>query len=112
MTQNSKNPYGLYIAHKEIGNLAKGKVQDLEKLSELNIDSAKAKNYAIVVISDESYFDSITLQNFNNIVKNGGIVLISDYQDNTLDTIYTNNIPPTADFELTTNDTFNIHKKS
>ena len=111
LTQNSKNPYGLYIAHKEIGNLSKGKVQDLEKLSELNIDPAKAKNYAIVVISDESYFDSITLQNFNNIVKNGGIVLISDYQDNTLDTIYTNNIPPTADFELTTNETFNIQKK-
>ncbi len=55
--QNSKDPYGLFIMHEELGNLSNGKMKDLEKLSELKIDPKKAKDYAVVVLGSEIYFD-------------------------------------------------------
>ncbi len=111
LEQNSKSPYGLYVAHEEFGNLANGKIQDLDKLSELNIDATKAKNYAVVVLSDISHFDDETKANFKNLVKNGGIVMIADYQDNTDDTIYTNTINIENNFELKISENFAISKK-
>jgi len=88
LSQNSKDPYGLYIVHKEIGNLSKGKIKDLEKISELNIDKTKASDYALVIIGKEVFLDSISKKYISNLVKNGGIVFISDYQDNTDDTCF------------------------
>jgi len=80
--QNSKDPYGLYVMHEELGNLSKSKVQDLEKLSELKIDPKKAKDYAVVVIGSEIYFDTVTKNLLSGIARNGGIVMIADYYDN------------------------------
>ena len=111
LNQNSKDPYGLYIAHEEIGNLSKAKIQDLEKLSEIRVNPSKASKYAVIVLSDETYFSEETKKDFDDLVKNGGIVMIADYQDNTADTIYTNTLTLEDDFELTTNETFKINKK-
>ena len=135
LNQNSKDPYGLYIAHEEIGNLANGKIQDLEKISELKIDSIKAKNYAVVVLGDEIYFDSVTKKHLTKFAKNGGIVVMADYYDNLgddtnsaneafdADTIatdstvineemlYNKTLIIKNDFELTSNKSFKIKKK-
>ena len=134
LNQNSKDPYGLYIAHEEIGNLANGKLQDLEKISELKIDSTKAKNYAVVVLGGEIYFDSVTKKHLTKFAKNGGIVVMADYYDNLGDDtnsanealindtisqdstaneeniLYTNSLILNQDFELTTNKSFKINK--
>lgn len=80
--QNSKDPYGLFVMHEELGNLSKGKIQDLEKLSELKIDPKKAKDYAVVVIGSEIYFDTVAKNLLSNIARNGGIVMVADYYDN------------------------------
>lgn len=69
LVQNSKDPYGLYVMHEEIGNLSKGKVHDLEKLSELKIDPKKAKDYAVVVIGSEVYFDTVAKNLLSNIAE-------------------------------------------
>jgi hypothetical protein len=132
--QNSKDPYGLYIAHQELGNLSNGKIIDLDNLSQLKIDPAKAKDYAVVVIGDEIYFDTIAKNLLVKLVKNGGTLFIADYYDNLgddtkepfaidtvttdsldLDTIddmlSTSEIDIMNDFELTTNQRFKIKKK-
>lgn len=111
LDQNSKDPYGLYIVHKEIGNLSKGKIKDLEKISELNIDKNKASDYALVIIGKEVFLDSISKKYISNLVKNGGIVFISDYQDNTDDTIYTSYKDIKGNFELSLKDKYLISNK-
>ncbi|MFV0180432.1 hypothetical protein OBK28_12785 [Empedobacter falsenii] len=135
LVQNSKDPYGLYVMHKEIGNLSKGKVHDLEKLSELKIDSKKAKDYAVVVIGSEVYFDTVAKNLLSNIARNGGIVFIADYYDNfgddtnglddaiVFDTVYADSTVIEEDllynktqiikndFKLKTDKTFKIKKK-
>lgn len=111
LSQNSKDPYGLYITHKEIGNLSKGKIKDLEKISELNIDKTKASDYALVIIGKEVFLDSISKKYISNLVKNGGIVFISDYQDNTDDTIYTAYKDIKGNFELSLKDKYLISNK-
>jgi len=111
LSQNSKDPYGLYIVHKEIGNLSKGKIKDLEKISELNIDKTKASDYALVIIGKEVFLDSISKKYISNLVKNGGIVFISDYQDNTDDTIYTSYKDIKGNFELSLKDKYLISNK-
>ena len=80
--QNSKDPYGLFIMHEELGNLSNGKTKDLEKLSELKIDPKKAKDYAVVVLGSEIYFDTVSKNLLSKIVKNGGVVMVADYYDN------------------------------
>ena len=111
LSQKSKDPYGLYIMYKEIGNLSNGKVKELDKISELEISPSEAKNYAVVVLSEHVYFDSITKNHFKTLVQNGGLVLISDYEDNSDDTIYTNTINLDVDFTLSTNEYFKIKNK-
>lgn len=111
LDQTSKDPYGLYIAHKEIGNLSKGKIKELEKISELNIDKTNASDYALVIIGKEVFLDSISKKYISDLVKNGGIVFISDYQDNTDDTIYTAYKDIKGNFELSLKDKYLISNK-
>ena len=137
--QNSKDPYGLFIMHEELGNLSNGKMKDLEKLSELKIDPKKAKDYAVVVLGSEIYFDTVSKNLLSKIVKNGGVVMVADYHDNfgddsngkediyeetySTDTItadstvveenmlYNQTININDNFELRTNKSFKIKKK-
>lgn len=133
--QNSKDPYGLFIFHEELGHLSNGKLQDLEKLSELKIDPKKAKDYAVVVLGSEVYFDTVSKNLLSNIARNGGIVMVADYYDNfgddsngyeesfEADTITTDSTIIKEDllynktqiikndFELKTDKTFKIKKK-
>ncbi|MFV0143560.1 hypothetical protein [Empedobacter falsenii] len=132
--QNSKDPYGLFIMHEELGKLSNGKMKDLEKLSELKIDPKKAKDYAVVVLGSEIYFDTVSKNLLSKIAENGGIVMIADYYDNfgddtngldeisldetTIDStevddniLYNQTININDHFELRTNKLFKIKKK-
>ncbi len=137
--QNSKDPYGLFIMHEELGKLSNGKMKDLEKLSELKIDPKKAKDYAVVVLGSEIYFDTVSKNLLSKIAENGGIVMVADYYDNfgdntngkedvyeetystdtpTTDSteseenmLYNQTININDNFELRTNKSFKIKKK-
>ncbi|WP_413533017.1 hypothetical protein [Empedobacter brevis] len=133
--QNSKDPYGLYIMHEELANLSNGKMKDLEKLSELKIDPKKAKDYAVVVLGSEIYFDTVSKNLLSKIARNGGIVMVADYNDNFGDdtngyeedsftdtieedsseidenTLYNKTLKINDDFELRTDKLFKIKKK-
>lgn len=131
LLQEDTNPYGLHIAHKEIGNLAGGKMKEVEKLSELNIEPKNAKNYVVVVIGSDVYFDSVTKNHLNNLTKNGGVLFLADYYDNygsddtentvndSLNTVnnaednilYTRTKLIKDKFELSTKENFKISKK-
>lgn len=132
LLQDNKNPYGLYVAHEELTNLSGGKVKEIEKLSELKISPKKAKDYVVVAIGSEIYFDSIAKEHLSNLTKNGGVVLLADYYDNfgsedenesvsndSLNTqneddsniLYTKTKLIKDDFELSTNQQFKIKKK-
>ncbi|QHC84682.1 hypothetical protein AS589_07720 [Empedobacter brevis] len=133
--QNNKDPYGLFIAHEELGKLSNGRMQDLEKLSELKIDPKQAENYAVVVIGSEIYFDTVAKNLLSKFAQNGGIVMIADYYDNfgddsngsdevfTIDTAYSDSpgvdenmlynktLTINTNFELRTKQPFKIKKK-
>ncbi|WP_333660938.1 hypothetical protein [Chishuiella changwenlii] len=130
LLQENTNPYGLYVAHKEVGNLAGGKLKEVDKLSDLNIPAKNAKNYVVIAIGSDILFDSIAKDHLNNLAQNGGVVFLADYYDNfgsddtkksNIDTVnvkeeednilYTETASIKNDFELATKEKFKIKKK-